>query len=65
MATSDGKPIAENVARLSPHRTHESSWLKSVLCGFGMHRWYRTEFGSIPPQTITFCLWCTKAKFHE
>jgi len=28
------------LARLSPHRTHESNWFKFLLCAVGLHRWY-------------------------
>jgi len=31
------------LARLSPHRTHESNWLKALLCALGLHRWYSPE----------------------
>jgi hypothetical protein len=66
MTGSEGNPlgsdIADRLSRLSPHRTHESNWLMSLLCRFGGHCWHETEFGSVPPQKLSFCLWCTKVK---
>jgi hypothetical protein len=55
---------AEFLPKLSPHRVHESSWLKSLPCSFGVHRWYETEFGSVPPQKVILCLWCTRGKLR-
>ncbi len=38
---SDISAAEEALARLSPHRTHESNWFKALLCALGLHRWYR------------------------
>ena len=29
----------ETLAGLSPNRVHESNWVKSLACHFGLHRW--------------------------
>lgn len=51
------------MAKLSPHRTHESNWLKSLLCRFGFHRWYYPDLGALmPAQRIGFCRWCPVVK---
>lgn len=48
MSTHEDRPLnrisAEDaLARLSPHRTHESNWFKAMLCALGFHRWYCTN----------------------
>jgi len=40
---------ADAWAKLSPHRTHESNWLKNLLCSAGLHRWYPLDLGSSTP----------------
>ena len=46
-----------------PHRTHESNWFKSLLCNFGLHRWYRLNLGiAIPAGEVSLCRWCPKVK---
>jgi hypothetical protein len=39
----------EALAKLAPHRTHESNWFKTLLCRFGLHRWYYPDFGALMP----------------
>jgi hypothetical protein len=51
------------LSRLSPHRTHESNWLKALLCALGLHRWYSpTLTALVPQQGIRFCRWCPAVK---
>jgi hypothetical protein len=52
---------ARELARLWPNRTHESNWLKDVICGLGFHRWYSLQVSG-PGKTAeySFCRWCTK-----
>lgn len=33
--------------KLWPNRTHESNWLKDLLCGLGLHRWYAVQFSPL------------------
>jgi hypothetical protein len=65
MATRDELPTidAARLRRLWPHRTHESSWLKDLVCALGFHRWYPMEVSG-PDGTLkcTFCRWCTEVK---
>jgi hypothetical protein len=56
-------PTAESLAGLSPHRLHESNWLKNLLCSFGLHRWYHVKWdGSAPAKAARFCRWCPKVE---
>jgi len=62
-AGSDNPPSRESaeeaLARLSPHRTHESNWFKALLCAVGLHRWYCPNLTDLVPQPgIRFCRWC-------
>jgi len=45
--------------RLWPNRTHESNWLKDLICWLGFHRWYRVEVTSVRvPLSCAYCRWC-------
>jgi len=58
---SDYSP--ELLAKLAPHRAHESSWLKSLLCKLGFHRWYYLKLdASTSPQIVGLCRWCPRIK---
>jgi hypothetical protein len=53
----------ESLAKLWPHRTHESNWLKQAFCALGLHRWYRVDVnGSQSTIETSFCRWCPKVK---
>jgi hypothetical protein len=46
----------ELLAKLSPHRTHESNWFKTLLCKLRLHRWYEPDLSSLDvKQRIRFC----------
>jgi hypothetical protein len=53
-----------SLARLWPNRTHESNWMKDLLCGLGLHRWHRLDVPGPHSTTIqsSFCRWCPKVK---
>lgn len=54
---------AESFASLSPHRLHESNWLKNLLCSLGLHRGYLVQWdGSVPAKAVRFCRWCPKVE---
>jgi hypothetical protein len=65
---SNQEPVisAELLATLSPHRTHESNWLKELLCKVGLHRWYYVNLDSSIPggKELVLCRWCPKAKLR-
>ena len=46
-----------SLERLWPNRTHESNWLKDLLCAFGWHRWHRLDLNGTP---YRFCRRCPK-----
>jgi hypothetical protein len=49
--------------KLWPHRTHESNWLRAVICRLGWHAWYpMTLNDSVSGLRVvcTFCRRCTE-----
>ena len=53
--------LARSLAQLWPHRTHESSALKSFLCLAGFHRWARLDLSlQAPGREVRFCRWCDR-----
>jgi len=53
----------ETLPRLWPNRVHESNWVKSLACHFGLHRWQEMKFeDSQSAHLVRFCRWCTKVK---
>ncbi len=55
--------LAASLAKLWPHRWHESNWLKNLFCLGGLHRWkelYLEEL--LPGREVRFCHWCSKVK---
>jgi hypothetical protein len=57
------KAAQEELARPSPHRSHESNWFKGLLCAVGLHRWYSPNLtGLMPQRGIRFCRWCSAVR---
>jgi hypothetical protein len=55
--------IAVRVARLWPHREHESNGVLGLLCRIGLHRWRRLDIENlIPNKHILHCFRCSKVK---
>ena len=60
--SSDALLIA-SLARLWPHREHESSAVAGLLCRTGIHFWRRLETSQLAPRrNVRFCFWCSKIK---
>jgi len=63
--TPDGTPsdsqLVASLAKLWPHREHESNALKNLLCSFGMHRWRQLDLTELyPDREVRYCFWCSK-----
>lgn len=55
--------LAHSVAKLWPHREHESNAVKNFFCRAGMHRWRRLDLAELAPgKDIQFCFWCSKVR---
>ena len=52
-----------SLAKLWPHREHESNALKNLLCSAGLHRWRQLDLSELyPGKEVRFCFWCSKIK---
>jgi len=61
---ADAQDVAEKwaaLAKLWPNRTHESNWMKEVLCRLTLHRWHRVDVPGPQSTNVTadFCRRCT------
>jgi hypothetical protein len=55
--------LARSLAKLWPHRLHESSWLKNFFCWMRLHRWAQLDLrDQAPGREVWFCRWCDKIK---
>lgn len=55
--------LAIAVARLWPHRKHESAAVTGLFCHVGWHNWRRLDLASlVPNKDIRHCFWCSKVK---
>jgi hypothetical protein len=55
--------LAILVARLWPHREHESNSVLGLLCRVGLHRWRRLDLATLTPNKDIFhCFWCSRVK---
>ena len=53
--------LALRIAKLWPHREHESNSGLGLLCRVGLHRWCRLDLATlIPDKEILHCFWCSK-----
>ena len=60
---SNDAELAASLAKLWPHRWHESNWLKNLFCHFGLHHWKQLYLDElVPEREVRFCYWCTKVK---
>jgi hypothetical protein len=51
------------LAKLWPHREHESNSVKNLLCSLGLHRWRRLDLSELYPGIeVRYCFWCPKIK---
>jgi hypothetical protein len=55
--------LATSLAKLWPHREHESNALKNTCCGLGLHRWRQLKLAElVPGKEIDYCFWCSKMR---
>jgi hypothetical protein len=55
--------LASSLAKLWPHREHESNSIKNLSCSIGLHRWRQLDLSELYPQKeVQFCFWCSKIK---
>jgi hypothetical protein len=55
--------LIKSLARLWPHREHESNSVKNLFCWVGLHRWRRLDLSEmVPGREVRFCFWCSKIR---
>jgi len=55
--------LARHVAKLWPHRKHESPALTAYLCAVGFHRWRQLNLAELfPGRKIDHCFWCSNVR---
>ena len=55
--------MAQSLAKLWPHRLHESNWLKNFFCWMRLHRWAQLDLrDQAQGREVWFCRWCEKIK---
>jgi hypothetical protein len=55
--------LAVRVAKLWPHREHESNSALGLVCRVGLHRWRRLNLATlVPNKNILHCFWYLKVK---
>lgn len=55
--------LAVRMAKLWPHREHESNSVKGLFCRMGVHHWRRLNLTTlVPGKNILHCFWCSKVK---
>lgn len=60
---SQDAELAVRVAKLWPHREHESNSILHLFCCAGWHRWRRLDLATlVPGREIHHCFWCSKVK---
>jgi hypothetical protein len=55
--------LVASLAKLWPHREHESNAIKNLCCGLGLHRWRQLDLSELHPEKeVRYCFWCSKIK---
>jgi hypothetical protein len=55
--------LVTSLAKLWPHREHESNSLKNLCCSLGLHNWRQLDLSELHPgKEVRFCFWCSKIK---
>lgn len=59
VSQSSDAELARSLAKLWPHRMHESSWMKNFFCLMHLHRWAQLDLSlQAPGREVWFCRWC-------
>ena len=60
---ADNSALIPSLAKLWPHREHESNAIMNLLCSIGLHRWRRLDLRELyPGKDIGYCFWCSKIR---
>jgi hypothetical protein len=66
LAPSPASPeLIASLARLWPHREHESNAVKNFCCRSGLHRWRQLDLSELyPGKDVRFCFWCSNIEVN-
>jgi hypothetical protein len=57
------RQLVVSLAKLWPHREHESNSVKNLFCCVGLHRWRQLDLNDLyPEKEVRFCFWCSKIR---
>ncbi len=57
--------LVASLAKLWPHREHESNAIKYLACRVGLHRWRQLDLSELHPgEEVQFCFWCPKIRVN-
>jgi hypothetical protein len=55
--------LLASLAKLWPHREHESNAIKNLFCSLGLHYWRQLNLSELHPgKVVRYCFWCPKIK---
>jgi hypothetical protein len=55
--------LASSLAKLWPHREHESDSIKNLFCCVGLHRWRPLDLSELyPDKEVRYCFWCSRIR---
>ncbi len=55
--------LIASLAKLWPHREHESNAVRNLFCRAGLHLWRQLDLSQLyPGKEVRFCFWCSKVK---
>jgi hypothetical protein len=58
--------LAAQLAKLWPHRNHESSAFKAFFCACGAHQWRALNLAELSRgKQVRYCFWCSKLKIDD
>lgn len=53
--------LIASLAKLWPHREHESNAIQSFCCRVGLHRWRQLDLSQLyPGREVRFCFRCSR-----
>jgi hypothetical protein len=55
--------LAASLAKLWPHREHESNAVKNLFCRCNLHRWRQLDLSDLAPERVVhYCFWCSRVR---
>ncbi len=63
---SSDAELATSLAKLWPHREHESNAVVNLFCSLGWHRWRQLDLENlIPDKEVRYWFWCSKVRIDR